>query len=499
MLKPLVLLSPALIGSFVSCAAPVPAVSDPLEGLDPVWSSPEASQGFALLAELGSPELEELIAEALGGGSPDLRAAGARMEASAALAGAAEGALWPSLGLDLQNSRSTRNLRTFGIDIPPGVDPITTVNAVSGAFAASWELDAWGRIRETVEAAEQDLAVGYWDLEAARVSLAGQLVRGWFALGEARAQRSLAERTLASWRRSEEQLRQRFEAGVGRALDLHLLRTSVATAEAGLEAAREAEQLALRALEALAGRVAEGSLEAGAVLLSDVPQAPSSIDATALGLRPDLRAAESRTAAELARASVARTELWPRISFTATTGWTGTEAEHVGDPDFSVWSFVGGVTAPLFQGGALRARVQAADSAVRAALATWEGLVLRACAEVERSRIRMGASDLRHAALVRAGEEAIAAEGLATEQYEAGLVGIIEVLEAQRRRLSVESEVLRVLRERYDARVDLWLALGGHGVASCACCSGGGSTDAQDAAGGEGAGDPDGGVVEEDA
>ena len=472
MLKPLALFAPVLLGSLLACAAPVPVVTDPLEGVDPVWSNPEAAEGFALLAELRSPELDDLLAEALGGGSPDLRAASARMEAAAALAGAAQGALWPTLGFDLQNSRSTRNLRTFGIAIPPGVDPITTVSSVSGAFAASWELDAWGRIRETVEAAEQDLAVGYWDLEAARVSLAGQLVRGWFALGEARAQRDLAERTLASWRRSEEQLQQRFEAGVGRALDLHLLRTSVATAEAGLEAAREAEQLALRALEALAGRVAEGSLEAGAVLLADVPAAPSSIDATSLGLRPDLRAAESRTAAELARSSVARADLWPRISFTATTGWTGTEAEHVGDPDFSVWSFVGGITAPLFQGGALRARIQAADSTVRATLAAWEGLVIRACAEVERARIQMGASDLRFEALVRAAEEARAAEALATEQYEAGLVGIIEVLEAQRRQLAVESEVLRALRLRHEARVDLWLALGGHGVASCACCGG---------------------------
>jgi multidrug efflux system outer membrane protein len=445
-----------------ACAAPLPVVQDPLPSLEPAWNAPEASGAFDLLSALGSAELVGLVDEALAS-SPDLAGAVARLDAAEALLGISQGPLLPSIGADLQNSRSQINLAARGIPVP---NPIRTFGAWNGSFAASWEVDLWGRIRAGVRAAEADLAASSADLEAARVSLAGQVVRAWLILGEARAQRELAERTLESWRQSERQVAQRFEAGLGRALDLRLLRTSVASAVAILEGAREGEALAERALEALLGGVADGSRALEGALPSAPPESPSGVPVAVLGHRPDLRGAARRTAAELARAEVSRAELWPRISFTASSGWNGTKAEDIGDPDFSVWSFVGGLSAPLFQGGALRARVRAADARVRGAVAAWEGLVLRACAEVERARVRSEAADRRHAALEEAAREAEGAETLAQEQYEAGLVGIVEVLESQRRRLSIEAQVLGSQRARHEARVDLWLALGGHGVAA---------------------------------
>lgn len=440
------LLIPATVLFTAACVSPPPTVNDPLKTTDPAWGGDAQAWEFDLIAALGDPELQELVDAALHA-NPDVRAALARVEASSALLGVAEGARLPGVSFDGQFSRSQRNLRTFGIPIPPGTNPIRTISSYNGAFGASWEADLWGRVRESILAAEQDLTVAEWEVTSLRVSLAAQTVRAWLRLGEARQVRALAEQTVASWRKSEAQADQRFQAGVGRALDLRLLRSSVAGAEAALVLAEEAEELAVRALDVLAGRMGDGSVDLRGGLPETVPSAPDALPAQALSLRPELRAAEGRTAAALARARVSRAELWPRISLSATWGWTGTELGNIGDSDFAVWSFLGNLSAPLFQGGALRARVWSADASVRASLAAWESLVLGACAEVERAR--------------RAEKEAWEAEVLAVDQYEAGLVGVIEVLEAQRRSLSASTQRISALRAQHEARVDLWLAFGG--------------------------------------
>ena len=116
---------------------------------------------------------------------------------------------------------------------------------------------------------------------------------------------------------------------------------------------------------------------------------------------------------------------------------------------------------PLFQGGRLRAQVEAAEADREALVAAYAGLVLRAFAEVESALAAEAALADREAALVETARQASAAESLAADRYRRGLVGLITLLDAQRRSYEARSQLLTTRRQRVDARVDLHVALGG--------------------------------------
>ena len=149
--------------------------------------------------------------------------------------------------------------------------------------------------------------------------------------------------------------------------------------------------------------------------------------------RPDLVAAERELTAFLVRADVARTDLLPRLSLTGATGTATNGLRSLIDGDFGVWSLLGNVVAPLWQGGRLRAQVDRAEEFL-----------------VERER---------H--LTESTLQARAAERLAEERYRAGLKTYITVLDSQRSAVSAEAELIAARRIRLENRVDLYLALGG--------------------------------------
>jgi len=172
-------------------------------------------------------------------------------------------------------------------------------------------------------------------------------------------------------------------------------------------------------------------------------------------------AAERRVAAADARLSSARRQLLPGITLTAATGTATDALLSLLSGDFAVWSFVGNVVAPLWQGGRLRAQISRAEAQAAEVLASYVNTALTAYAEVETAL----AADAFYADRVRhletAVEQARAAERLAEERYLAGLDIYITVLESQRSAVQAEGDLIAARRLRLDNRVDLYLALGG--------------------------------------
>ncbi len=415
---------------------------------------------FQFLDQLGDPRLEALIVEALGH-NQSLMAAAQRVEAVAAQGVIARAGLYPSVlaGLDFQRNR--RNY--IGLPIPGIGDSVltSTTSSWNSGLSASWEVDLWGRVRAGARAADADSRAARIELEGARLSLAGQVCRAWFILLEAHQQLLLAEQTLASWETSERWARSRFDAGVGPALDLRLTAANTARARASLLEVEQANDLAARAMEVLLGRYPAGELSA-AHTFPDIPPAVSAgIPAALLGRRPDLQAARIRAEAAAARSQVARADLYPRLSLSASGGASSDEPGDLTDSDFGIWSLATNLTRPVFDSGSLRAGVRAQDSQTRAVLAEWAGLVLRACGEVESALVRCSLVDARLVALQQMSEEFLEAERLAQEQYISGLVGIVIVLDARRGRLAADAELLHARRAALETRLDLWLALGG--------------------------------------
>lgn len=411
------------------------------------------------LGDFGEPALVELVDVALAR-NQDLLAAATRIEAAAAQARIAGADLWPQLSAGLTTSE--REQVIVGIPIP-GTDGVLQSRSSSAGLSLDlrWEADLWGRIRAGRLAARADLAATTADVAGARLSLAGQVAKVWFAATEARLQVGLAEETVASYRANSEAVRERYRLGLVGPLDLRLALSSQHAAEALLEARLDQLQRLVRQLELLAGAYPAGEL-APATDLPPVPApAPAGLPAELVARRPDLVAAERRLLAADARIAQARAARYPSLSLTGSTGYASDALGDMLGGDFSVWSWAASLLQPVFQGGRLEAQVELSEAGARAAVHEFAGAVLGAFGEVESALSSDRLLSDRQAALERTAAQAQAARDLAWEQYRRGLVGFLSVLEAERRALDSQSQLLAVRRERLANRVDLHLALGG--------------------------------------
>ncbi|MFO1078186.1 MAG: efflux transporter outer membrane subunit [Planctomycetota bacterium] len=389
----------------------------------------------------------------------DLAAAAARIEAAASSRTIAGAGALPQLDGSLDGSRSKRLF--LGFPFGGGGVLSSTTTTFGLALNLRWEIDLWGRLRAGEAAAIADLEARAADYAGARLSLVAQACKAWFAAIEAGRQLALAEATVAAYRRSADDVRDRFRRGVRPALDVHLAELNLANAEA-TRAQRE-EQLAQsrRQLELLAGHYPAGTAATADALPSALPAIPSGVPSELLQRRPDLAAAERRLAAAGCRVDAARRALYPKLSLTASGGTSSTELEDLVDGDFSVWSLGANLLQPLFHGGALRADVARGEALARESLATYGGAILRAFAEVEDALAGEQILDRRLQHSTAAAQHARLAAGLARERWELGLADFLAVADGQRQSYQSESNRLLLERLRLDNRIDLFLALGG--------------------------------------
>jgi NodT family efflux transporter outer membrane factor (OMF) lipoprotein len=406
----------------------------------------------------GDPELTAAIEEALAH-NRDLAASAARVEAARALAEIAGAGRRPQLGL---NASAARRKQIFvGLPLPGGGPLESTSENYGVSLDLSWELDLWGRLKAARNAADADLAASAEDHEAARQSLVAQTAKAWFAWQAARMQEEMLERSAASFERSAGTIEERYQSGVGSALDVQLSKSNASSARARLEAVREQVEGTQRQLEILLGRYPAGTLEGRASLPEPGEGPPAGLPAEILDRRPDLRAARARLEATDHRLAEARAQLYPSLSLTASGGRTSDALGDLLDSDFDVWSLMGNLMQPIFQGGRLAAGVDLAEARVEEALAGFAATLLRAFAEVEGALAVEESLALREGWQLRAADEAAAASRLAEERYLSGLVDLITLLEAQRRALDAESQWIDARQSRLESRVDLHLALGG--------------------------------------
>jgi NodT family efflux transporter outer membrane factor (OMF) lipoprotein len=256
-------------------------------------------------------------------------------------------------------------------------------------------------------------------------------------------------------------VRLRYEQGLRPPGDLRLAENVAATAEAALAVRLRVLDAAARQFEILLGRYPSGAAMDAAVLPSMPPPVPAGLPADLIARRPDLLASEMILVAAGARVAESRAALLPQIRLTASGGTSSGELLDLLRGDFVVWSLVAGLTQPLFNGGRLRAGVDAAEAAREAAVAAYAQSALVAFAEVETALAADQFLRVQEEALARAITDATAARRLAEDRYFAGLAAYLDVLEAQRLEIAAESQWLEVRRLRLATRVDLHLALGG--------------------------------------
>ena len=408
------------------------------------------------------PVLDELIERALED-NLELRLGFARVQEARARLGLARAEQFPSVALQAEASRQREPAAGIGIE---GVE-IAPRNVFSVSGVLSYELDLWGRLARSREAAVAELERSMYAHEALRITLLADVVTGYYALRSAQAQLDITRRTLVSREENVRVQRLRFEAGMVDELVLRQAESDLATVRAQLPARADAVNRRESALAVLVGldpvALAAG-LDLGAPA-AEVPPAeiglPQVLPAELLARRPDLRAVEAGLEAATAKVGVAMAARLPQLDLAALAGSVAGSTADLFSSEAESWRVAAAASGPLLDFGRGRAGVEIASAIKEQAELQYRAAVTLAVAEARDALLAYDNS----LAAQRAVEDQVAAlrrtEALADIRYSEGYISIIELLDAQRGLLAAELLLAQSRADHYAATATLFKALGG--------------------------------------
>lgn len=422
----------------------------------------------------GDRTLDDLVARAIGANT-DLRIAVARLKESRAQRGVVSAALFPQVDAEgsFSNSRFSENGFLQGLGgseggaddgLPGAIVPGQQINLWQAGLDASWEIDLFGRNRRAVEAADADIASSAYGVQDALVSLVAEVADGYAQLRGVQARLALARRTLASHQDTLSIVKEQYDAGIATELDVARAETQVASTSSRVPALESAEGVAIRRLEVLIGAM-PGTLDRELAGVQPVPRAPDALEvgipSDVLRRRPDVRIAERQLAAATARVGVATADLLPRFSLTGSFGLQSQEIGDLAEGDSRFWVIGPSVRWPILDFGRIRSNIKVQDARTEAAMASYEGTVLRALSDVEVAMVQLSRERAHAADLERAATSARRSVALADELYRGGLLEFLDLLDAQRVQFIAEEAATEARVAIVTDTVALYRALGG--------------------------------------
>lgn len=410
------------------------------------------------IGRFGDSRLKGLVNEAMQN-NRDLQASAERVNRAATAAKISGSAIRPKAGLELTGSKEEQKFVGF----PFGGGAIT--ERYGASLDVSWEVDLWGRVRAGQSADVAEWQAQGFELKAAQSSLAAQIAKAWFALGETNEQISLARGALKIRRDTAEAIGARFERALeregGTASDLRLAQVDVASAKATLAQWEGEREAVLRQIELLVGRYPAGTDLSRSGLPSVPGFPPAGLPSELLLRRPDVLAAERRYAGSGKRVREAELAVFPSLTLNGSMGTTTTSLKDLLDSSFGVWSYGGKVSQSILTGGQLRAEQKGRKADDRGALAKLQQTVLTAFGEVEQALVAERYLARREGASAEAATLANEAAASAAEDYAGGTGDVLTLLAAQDRKIVSASQLVTLRRLRLENRINLHLALGG--------------------------------------
>jgi NodT family efflux transporter outer membrane factor (OMF) lipoprotein len=378
------------------------------------------------------------------------------------LVNARAGGHWPQLDATAGIGRQKYGAQFLGpLPKPP---PFTYFSI--GA-TVSYSLDYTGKIGRSVEQQQALAEYQQRQVEAAQLSVTGNAVNQALEVASLRAQIATVDALLERDRENLKLVQVAFDAGSVSRLDVASAQSQLASDTTFLSPLRQQLAQARHALALSLGTVpTDPSLpELDLAQLTLPGQLPVSLPSELARRRPDILAAEAQLHAATAAVGVATANLYPRIDLTGSIGQQAITADALFDESSSVWSLTSGLVAPIFHGGTLRAEKRAAVDAMRSTAANYEQTVLTAFGQVADSleALDNGAEQLR----AQASAESAARETvtMTRQSYNEGNVGVLQVLDAERRYQQARLGYVRAQAQRYMDTAQLMLALGGAGPA----------------------------------
>jgi multidrug efflux system outer membrane protein len=401
------------------------------------------------------PELDRLVTQARAE-NRDLKKAAARLEAAQArarLAGA-DSALQVTGSAGAGRSRSSENSAfAFG-------------SAYQTRFSAglqfAYEIDLWGRLRATREAALKDVELTADEQAAAEITLTAEVAKSHLNRLALQRESAILDRQIAAYAESELLLTARTDAGFATELDVQRVRVEKATREGERERLHERELALENAVSLLCGQPAESAPATtnpapGEAVTPDVPE---TLSLTLLERRPDVASKRAGWESAFQRVQAARAEFYPTLRLTGTLGAESQRTGDLLDWQSRLWSLVTGLTGPVLDGGRLQGALALERARLSEAAAGYEATVLTAYREVSDALNALRSLGEQQRAAERARDAARRALALSQERYDKGFVTFLEVVESERALLTAERSHIQLQAARQTATVDLIRALG---------------------------------------
>jgi len=432
-------------------------------GASAVNAQPASAEIASFWRGFRDPALDALIERALAANG-DVRIAQARLQEARANLGEADAGGRPGLGLTSDVTRSVRPITQQ----PNSSRSDRTGTVYDASFIANWELDLFGRFRRGSEAAAALVGAGEAGLIAAQTSVVADVARNYLELRGLQQRLQVTEASLVNQRDALRITGARLEAGRGTQLDAARATSLVASTEAALPALQTAIERGAFRIATLTGQSPRAVLTQLAVP-APLPGLPATdLGALPLGTpeqwlqrRPDVIAAERQLAASTATIGVAKSERFPRLSLSGLLGLNAPVLGNLGKSETVTYSLGVGMTWTPFDGGAVRARIQASEARALQSLATYEQTVATAIEETEGAFSGFNRSAQRAERLDIAARSAQEAADLARRRFDAGVTDFLVVLDAEREVLTQRDQLVQAQVATATSLVAVYRALGG--------------------------------------
>jgi multidrug efflux system outer membrane protein len=403
------------------------------------------------------PVLDDLIAKA-SVNNTDIKIAVARIEEADGYLREVGAALLPQVNLDAGTSRN-KVTELGAVPLFNGMSSTRTNYNVR--LGTVFELDFWGKLRRSQEAARAQALGSRYAKDTVDLSLKGLIANNYLFLRSLETQINLSKESLHTREESLALTKRRLEGGIASALDVSQAEVACANLKAQLYDLERQRQIVEQQLAVLTGvmglRIESASLDQMPV----PPIPPAGLPSSLLESRPDVRLAEQNLIAANAKIGVAKAALYPTISLTASYGGESKDLGDVLKSAARIWTGGVGLYLPVFDSGRINAKIDQVTAQQKQALAAYERSVQQAFQEVNDALVNLRQYTESESALRDSEQASRRALDIANHRYQSGYVAYLDVLDAQRVYNDSALAYVRSRQARLGASVGLFKALGG--------------------------------------
>ena len=388
----------------------------------------------------------------------NLRIAYLNLEKAKASLGVAEASLLPGVNLNVSYTKAKSSGETYT------GQPQTRYRSSSINLGLNYEIDLWGRVRNSVLAANESLNASKFDYDSARLSLSSSVAKSYFALVSLNMQEAVLKETLKTYEDTLALRKTQLDLGGINEMTYLQSKAAVESAKMSLISVLNLKSKALTSLAILTGKNNDEILKGAVASSKTLPASPeisAGISSDILLRRSDVAKALADLKATNALVGVAKADYFPTISLTGLLGFTSVDFENIFVGNANTWSIGGSLVQKIFDYGRTKNNVRIAETNEQIAAITYEGTVKTALGEVRDALISRQNAKLSLDQVKNLLQSQQKIYSLAKDQYDAGYIGHLELLDAQRNLLSAKLQDISAKLDEVDSAVEVYRAFGG--------------------------------------